>query len=322
MTQTHKSQTNSPSLKGRAFALILVFSVVLLNTSIANGQSNPARICSSSKTLRSMARVYMAYGEYTKAQPLAEKALTLAKRKEACDSELAMCFIDLAVLYNNQGKLADAEKMCELGLHIQEKALCKNHPYLAYTLRTLSSIYYEQGKYYHAKSALDKAMTIMLESNRADDKVMAPFFVDIAKVLVARGDFEKAESYYQRAMALIDNSYGPDHLYTSNVLGGIAKLYTLQEKYTEAEKLINKAVAIQERIYGPDHHLIAVSWLTKAKICQVKGDYAQAEKLIKKALSAVEKTGNATAFTKLEQTVEEIRAGKQAAYGPIAKADK
>lgn len=319
---THKSETNSLNPKGQAFVLVLVFSVVLLGTRMANGQSKPGRIYSSSKALRSMARVYMAYGEYAKAQPLAEKALTLAQRKEACDSELAMCFIDLAVLYNNQGRPADAEKMCELGLHIQEKVLCKNHPYVAYTLRTLSSIYSEQGKYDRARSALDKAMTIMLDSNRADDKVMAPFYVDIAKLFVSQGDFEKAESYYQRAMALIVNSYGPNHLYTSNVLGSIAKLYILQERYAEAEELINRAVAVQEKMYGPDHHLIAVSWLTKAKICQVKGDYTQAEKLIKKALDAVGKTGNVAAFMKLGQSVEEIRAGKQAAYGPIAKADK
>jgi len=318
---TRESKTNSPNPKGRAFVLVVVFCVALLST-IANGQSKPGRTYSSSKALRSMARVYMAYGEYAKAQPLAEKALTLAQKRGACDSELAMCFIDLAVLYSGQGRPADAEKMCELGLHLQEKVLCKNHPYLAYTLRTLSSIYSEGGKYDRARSALDKAVTIMLDSNRADDKVMAPFYVDIAKLFVVEGDFEKAESYYQRAMALIVNSYGPDHLYTSNVLGSIAKLYILQGKYAEAEELINRAVAIQEKMYGPDHHLIAVSWLTKAKICQVKGDTAEAEKLIKRALDAVGRTGNVTAFMKLEQSVEEIRAGKQAAYGPIAKADK
>ncbi len=316
----HKGKINYLTLKGKVFFLVLVFSLVLVKAGIANGKSGPVRKHPSSRTLRSMARMYMAYGEYTKAQPLAEKALTLAKRKGASDSELAMCFIDLAILYSNQGKLVDAEKMCESGLHLQKKVLYKNHPYVAYTWRTLSSIYQEQGRYHQAKSALDKAMAIMLDSHSADDKAMAPFFVDIAKLLVAQGEFEQAESYYQRAMVLINNSYGPDHLYTANVLGSIAKLYTLQERYAEAEKLINRAIATQEKIYGPDHHLIAPSWLTKAKVCQVKGDYAQAERLIKKALVAVEKTGNAAAFAKLERSAEEIRASRQLTYGPIAKA--
>ena len=41
-----------------------------------------------------------------------------------------------------------------------------------------------------------------------------------------------------------------------------------------------------------------------------------------KALIAIEKSGNAAAFAKLQQDAKEIRSGKQAAYGPIARANK
>jgi len=317
------NRINHAMRKSKTLFLVLAFGLALLNLrSTADAKPWQRKKNPSSKTLRSMARVYMAYGKYAKAQPLAEEALTLAKRKGTSDSELAMCLIDLATLYKNQGKLLDAEKMCESGLCLQEKVLYKNHPYLAYTLSTLSSIYCEQGKYYQARSSLDKAMAIMLDGHSADDKAMAPFFVDIAKLHVAQGDLEEAERYYQKAMLLINSSYGPDHLYTANVLASIAKLFTLQERYAEAEKLINRAVAVQEKIYGSDHHLIAASWLTKAKICQVKGDLAQAEKLINKALIAIEKSGNAAAFAKLQQDAKEIRVSKRVAYAPIAKAIK
>jgi len=319
---TNKSGANFITLKAKTLPLVLVSCLVLSNASIVNGQSRLGKRYSSSRTLRSMARVYMAYGEYTKAQPLAEKALTLAIRKEVSDSELAMCFIDLATLYNYQGKSAEAEKACKLGLQLQEKVLYEKHPHLAYTLRTLSSIYQQQGEYCKAKSALDKAIVIMHDSHSSDDKAMAPFFVDMAKILVAQSNLEEADSYYQKAMLLINSSYGPNHLYTANVLASIAKLYILQERYAEAEELINRALAVQEKIYGPDHHLIAPSWLTKAKIGQVKGDYVQAKRLINKALIAIEKSGNAAAFAKLQQDAKEIRSSKQVAYGPIARANK
>ncbi len=317
---TQKDKTNRLTQKSKTLFLILVLGLVLLKGNIADGKPWQGKKSPPSRTLRSMARVYMAYGEYAKAQPLLEKALTLAKREHTSDYELAMCLIDLATLYKNQNKLVDAEKMCELGLKLQRKVLYKNHPYLAYTLSTLSSIYCELGKHSQAKSALDEAMAIMLDGHSADDKAMAPFFVDIAKLYVAQGDLEEAESYYQKAMLLINSSYGPDHLYTANVLASIAELYTLQEKYIEAEELINRAVAVQEKIYGPDHHLIAASWLTKAKICQEKGDILQAEKLANKSLTAIEKSGNAAAFVKLQQDAKDIRAGRHVAYGPIAQA--
>jgi tetratricopeptide (TPR) repeat protein len=295
---------------------------ILLDVNIADGKSETSQKNPSSKTLRSMARVYMAYGEYMKAQPLAEKALALAKTKQVSDSELAMCLIDLATLYTYQGELDKAEEMCKKGLQIQKKILYKKHPHLAYTLRILSAIYYEQGEYSKSKSVLDDAFVIMTDNPVVDDEAMAPFSVDMARVLVAQGNLEQAESYYQKAMLSIDACYGPNHLYTANVLAGMAKLYTLQKRYAEAEELINRAIQVQEKIYGPDHHLIAASWLTKARICQEKGELIQAQNLVNKSLSAIEKSGNPTAFTKLQQEAKDILAGKHVVYGPVAQAVK
>ncbi len=297
--------------------LVLTF-IILLIESIAWGQPQQAKKDLSCKTLRAMARVYMAYGEYTKAQPLAEQALTLAKKRGESDSELSMCLIDLATLYKNQDKLLDAQKLCEQGLKLQEKVLYKSHPYVAYTLRTLCSIYTEQGNYRKATNAMDRAMAIMLESHTENDKALAPFWVDIASVLVAKGDYKIAESYYKKAMTLINSSYGPDHLYTANVLGSVAKLYSLQGRLDEAEELIDRTIVKQESIYGPEHHLVAPSWLTKARICHAKHSYAQSEKLFEKALNSVRKSGNTALFTKLEQHVEEIRTGKQSISRPVA----
>lgn len=304
--------------KRNSFYLVLVCSLLLIapNTSTADEKSKASAKSPSSKTLRSMARVYMAYGEYAKAQPLAEKALIQARAEGAADSELAMCLIDLATLYTYQGKLADAEEMCKLGLELQKRALYKNHPYIAYTSRTLSSIYYERGEYSKAKSTLDEAVVIMLDIHSTDDKAMAPFYVDIAKVLTAQDNLEQAESYYQKAMLLINTSYGPNHLYTANVLADIAKLYTLQGKYSKAEELINRAIAVQEKTYGTNHHLVSGSWLTKAKICQEKGNFAQAEQLVNKSLAALEKSGNTAAVAKFKKDAKDILVSRQVAYKP------
>ncbi len=318
---TYKNQTNFVAFEGKARFLVLALCCFALFTgSVAGGEPQQAKKSLSCKTLRTMARVYMAYGEYTKAQPLAERALTLAKRNCVDDSELAMCLIDLATLYKSQNNLLEAEKMCKLGLELQKKALYEKHPYVAYTFRTLGSIYQEQGKYDKAGAALDEAMAIMLDSHTENDRALVPFWVDIAGLLVAKRDFNEAESYYNRAITLINSSYGPEHLYTANVLGNVARLYTLQGRYDEAEELIDRTVATQEKIYGPDNHLIAPSWLTKARVCQAKGNYVRSEKLIEKALSAVRKTGNTAIYTKLEQRAEEIRAGSQTTSGPVAKA--
>jgi len=311
-----------PQRKGKknTFVVIAVFALLICMSGVLSGKEISSG--NSCRTLRCMARIYVSCGEYTKALPLAEKALNLAETNKVSDSELSSCLIDLAWVYKAQMQFEKAQQACERGLELQKKAYYENHPYVAYTLRILSSIYQGQGDYQKARDSLYQAMVIMLENHPADEQVIAPFKVDIAKLLVAQGNLAEAETYYLSALDLINKSYGPDHLYTAGVNGDLAKLYVLQGKYDKAEPLITQTLAVQEKIYGPDHHLIAPSWLTKAKVCQVTGNYAQAESLINKALVAIEKTGNAVAFAKLEQSVEEIRASRQVAYGPIAKANK
>jgi tetratricopeptide (TPR) repeat protein len=322
MARKEKTNHTSHTRKNRTLLFLLVCSVLLLSTGKVDGKKLLVKKTPSPRTLRAMARVYMAYGEYEKAQPLAEQALISAKNKNASDSELCSCLIDLAYLYNELGRLEDAEKMCVLGLKLQEKVYYEKHPYIAHTLTNLSSIYQAQGRYQKAKAALNRAVTIMLDCHTENDKAMIPFKVAFAQLLTAEGDFKKADTYYQSAMALINKSYGPNHLYTATVLADIAKLYTLQQRYNEAENLINRSVATQEKYYGPKHHLIASSWLTKAEVCRVKKNYAESNRLIEKALSAVKKRGSAVIFAKMKQRADKIRSIKPAAFSAVAKGGK
>jgi tetratricopeptide (TPR) repeat protein len=316
---TQKNPTTASNITAKMIVLAAGFSLLISNTTLAvrtwSGRKNV-----SCRTLRSMARVYMAYGEYSKAQPIAEQALSLAKSRNVGDSELALGMIDLAIVYLNQGKLAEAERLCKKGLQLQQKALYENHPYLAQTLRTLSSIYKEQGKYPQAEAALGKAVSIMLESHSKDDKAMAPFQVDIAKLSCAQHKFKKAEAYYQRAMKTIKTTYGPEHLYTANVMADMANLYIQQKNYTKAEALLDSSLKVQKKIYGSEHHSMAESWLTKAKLYQAKGEYNRSEKLIKTALSTVKKSGNMGVLARLEQRAERIRTDMKGNYGLVTKA--
>lgn len=298
--------------KNLIFAALL--SVILLNSGFAGEKTAYEKKNLSPKTLRSMARVYMAYGDYAKARPLAEQAFVSANSGNVPDSELSMCMIDLAYLYTNQNRLDEAEQLCSTGLSLQEKIYTKDHPYVAYTLRILSEIYRNQERFEQAWITIDKAMTIMLACHPADEPVIAPFKINMAELAAAEGDFDSAENYYLQALNLIGDSYGIDHLYTANVLGGLAELYTTQGRFAEAEPLINHARAVQEIVYGSEHYLVAPAWLTTAKICQAKGNYMEAERLLHKAAAAVEKTGDITASAKLQQRIEQIRGQKQIAY--------
>ena len=96
----------------KRLVLVLMSCLFLLTGSLSEGAVISSNKSNSCRTLRSMARVYMAYGDYIKAQPLVEQALALARANSVPESELCWCLIDLAFLYKSQGKFDDAERLC------------------------------------------------------------------------------------------------------------------------------------------------------------------------------------------------------------------
>jgi tetratricopeptide (TPR) repeat protein len=287
MTAAKTLSTKGLNKHGTIPALICVSLVFSIGSALAT----PVKRAHSCGSLRSMARVYMASGGYEKAQPFLVKALNLAKDTNASDSEMSACMLDLAYLYKNQGRLAEAESTCLSGLELQEKAYSQNHPYVAYTLRILSEIYLKQARYSEAVNTLERALTIVRGYSLEDDQELAPFKVDMARLLSAQGDYIKAESYFSEAIVSIEKNYGPNHLYTTKVLCSMAALYVLQERYADAEELVSRVLPIQQRIYGPDHHFLVPAWLVKSSIYEAQGDLANAKALLEKSLNSLENTG-------------------------------
>ena len=273
--------------------ILLIFcGSILLFMSTVSARSAQLKRAYSCGSLRSMARVYMASGGYEKAQPFLVKALNLAKQTNASDSEMSACMLDLAYLYKNQGRLAEAETACLSGLELQEKAYSQSHPYVAYTLRILSEIYSRQARYQEAVDTLELATTIVRGYSLEDDQEIAPFKVDMARLLTAQGDYVKAEAYFKEVIKIIENSYGPNHLYTTRVLCSMAALYVHQKRFSEAKELMSRLLPIQERVYGPNHHFLVPAWLVQASIYKAEGNLVNTKMLLEKSLTAVENLTN------------------------------
>lgn len=293
-------------LKIKKIAILAIFLIVISNISLAATNRSIGRTNKSSKSLRSLARVYMAYGNYDKAMPIAEKALILARSSLDNEAEISSCYGDLAYLYRNLGDYERSEKMCKEGLRIQKLAYFDTHPYVAYSLKTLSGIYRDQRKFKEAENSLTEAFAIMLDTHGPDEHSMAPFYVEFAKLHAEKRDFALAEQYYNKSLTLIYKSYGPEHIYTAGVLNNAAEYYILCGKFNKAKTLADQALSIQEKVYGNDHHLLTSTWLTLATISQAHGNDIAATTLINKAFTAVTKTGDTIAIAKLNRKLAEI----------------
>ena len=70
---------------------------------------------------------------------------------------------NLAVLYRDQGKYAEAEPLYQRALAIREKALGSDHPDVAASLNNLAELYRDQGKYAEAEPLYQRALAITRE---------------------------------------------------------------------------------------------------------------------------------------------------------------
>lgn len=121
------------------------------------------------KSLRIVTTMYMAMKEYNKAEPIL---------RQATDSNTAISYIDLAYCRNKQGDYQEAEQLCLKGLWLQQKQFYPDHPYIAYTLRILSSIYKNQGRYKEAEEVHNEAVRIIKITHSISDPNLVKIFED------------------------------------------------------------------------------------------------------------------------------------------------
>ena len=71
-----------------------------------------------------------------------------------------MSLNNLAELYRNQGRYADAEPLYKRSLAIYEKALGPDHPDVATSLNNLAALYDAQGRYADAEPLYKRSLAI------------------------------------------------------------------------------------------------------------------------------------------------------------------
>jgi tetratricopeptide (TPR) repeat protein len=82
--------------------------------------------------LNNLALLYFTRGQYAKAEPLYQRALSIWEKALGREHpDVANSLHNLALLYKTQGQYAKAERLYERALAIREKALGPEHPGVA-----------------------------------------------------------------------------------------------------------------------------------------------------------------------------------------------
>ena len=162
---------------------------------------------------------------------------------------MATSLNNLAGLYREQGKYAEAEPLYQRALKIDEKALGPDHPDVAIRLNNLAELYRAQGKYAAAEPLLQRALKIWEKALGPDHPDVAAILNNLAELYRDQGKHAEAEPLFQRALKIDEKALGPDHPDVAHRLNNLASLYQAQGKYAEAEPLYQRALKIRGK--GP-----------------------------------------------------------------------
>ena len=264
----------------------------------------------STKSLRSKARAYMAFGKYEKAHSVAAQALQRGRSGVVDTGEMALCLIDMGTVCSYEGLLTQSRQYLEEGIELQKKALSGDHPYVGHTLRMLSDICLRQGDLDRAEAILSEAIAVMLGHYDLESKEMAPFIFESANLQFEKGLLTRAQDNYRIALDTYEAFYGSQHLMTANVLEKMARIPIVLNDFEQAGQLMNQSLKIKTRIYGRYHPRLIDTWLTMAKLLKQQGKNERCEYYLAKSTETVSATRNAVAMARVYEQANQIRKGR------------
>ena len=165
---------------------------------------------------------------------------------------------NLAELYQNEGRYADAETLLKRSLAINEKARGSNNANVALSLNNLAHLYQVQARYAEAEP-LFKELSLALKEELAWPHSPIPRTNprQLGSLYQVQGRYADAEPLYKRALAINEKTYGPEHPDVAMVLNNLA---SLGMKLRVAIPMLNpdkQLLAIWKKFSGKYHPNIA-----------------------------------------------------------------
>lgn len=203
--------------------------------------------------------------------------------------DTAISINNLAVLYLDQGRQAEAEPLLKKSLSVRESIHGPTHPDVANGLNNLAMLYRNQGRYGEAESIFRRVLEIQEETLGQEHADVAVCLNNLAMVLRDQGRDNEAEPLFKRSLQIKEKEFGPEHPDLAMGLNNLALLLQSKGRYAEAEPVFERALAISQTALGAEHPNVGLSLNNLAMLYEDLGRYTDAERLFKRSLAIQER---------------------------------
>ena len=234
--------------------------------------------------------LYVAMGQYSKAEPFYIEAKQVIEKLEGKDNaDYATSCNNLGRVYRLMGQYEKSEVLLIEAKKLREKILGKENADYATTCNNLAILYFEVGQY-------ETARPFYIEAKQIREKVLGKEHIDYAASLnnlgilsMVTGRPDEAEPLYLEAKRIREKVVGKEHPFYAASCNNLGALYLETGQYKKAEPLYLEAKQIREKTLGKQHPEYAASCNNLAILYMDIGNYDQAELLYTESLQIGEK---------------------------------
>jgi len=207
----------------------------------ARSSSDPSYL---SRARDGLARVYQEQRRYGEAERIFQDQLEAAVNCPQPNTLVHAGHMSLALLYQDEGKFAEAETHYKAALAETERTeLFPGLGFWCSTSMWLAKFYVARQQYGEAEPLFQMALEIH-EEDRGPTSYLPHHLQEFAKLYEAWGKYEAAEALYRRALEACEQLRGANSLFAARALDDFAEFRRARGCYSEAEELYRRSLAI------------------------------------------------------------------------------
>lgn len=211
--------------------------------------------------------------------PEEEKLLaTLADQERELGKDhpnLSGTLLELAELYEREGRKPEAVEPYLRSLAMWERALGKDHPELTRLLNNIANLYLDLGDLVEAEAYFWRAMGIRERLLGRDHPDVARLMSNLAYTYYLRGDGDSGRGMIERARKSLEAALGGDHPGLAWTLAVQGMLEMANGQRDQARKLFERSLDLGEKRGVPDPELLEAY----ARLLRQEGESERARKL-------------------------------------------
>ncbi|KIM98316.1 hypothetical protein OIDMADRAFT_202132 [Oidiodendron maius Zn] len=211
------------------------------------------------------------------------------------DNGIAWACHKLGLLYANQGKLTEAERMYHRALQERKTGLGPEHTLTLDTVHNLGNLYRDQGKLAKAEQMYQRALEGCENALGIDHTSTLKTVNNLGVLYRDQGKLAEAEQMHHRALKGRETALGVEHTSTLETVNNLGILYREQGRLAEAEQMFQRALQGKEKALGrekalsPEHTSTLNTVNNLGTIYQNQGKLTEAEQMFQQALQGREK---------------------------------